>query len=316
MELLQLHYFRTVAKLEHMTKAAEQLRIAQPALSKTIARLEDDLGVPLFERSGRSIRLNAYGKAFLRRVETALDALEEGRREVNGMAGLEQGSIHLATSTLEILSEPLGAFVGAYPDVDFRLTQATPEEMTALLASGEADLLFTALPLAHPEFRSMPVLREEVFLAVPPGHRFAARGSIRLEEAQGEPFIAYKEGLLFQPMNDAFFREAGFKPRIVCRVDEPAAVSGLVLAGLGLALVGGCGKAPNARYPVVRIESPDCRRTHRLFWHDKRYLSGAARAFRSFLASHFGSRSEADGAATAGGDAASPDLREDVGVAG
>lgn len=80
MELLQLYYFRTVAKNQHMTNAAEELRIAQPALSKTIARLEEDLGVPLFDRQGRSIKLNTFGQAFLRKVETALNALEDGRK--------------------------------------------------------------------------------------------------------------------------------------------------------------------------------------------------------------------------------------------
>ncbi len=69
MELLQLKYFQTVARLEHMTKAAEELHIAQPSLSKTIARLEKDLGVPLFDRQGRQITLNSFGKVFLKRVE-------------------------------------------------------------------------------------------------------------------------------------------------------------------------------------------------------------------------------------------------------
>ena len=72
-ELLQLHYFLKVAKLEHMTKAAQELRIAQPALSKTIARLEEDLGVPLFDRKGRNIRLNSFGKVYLKKVEMALE---------------------------------------------------------------------------------------------------------------------------------------------------------------------------------------------------------------------------------------------------
>lgn len=92
MELLQLHYFQTVARMEHMTKAAKELRIAQPALSKTIARLEEDLGVPLFDRQSRQIKLNSFGKAFLKSVDTALSALEEGRREVSDLAGMERGA--------------------------------------------------------------------------------------------------------------------------------------------------------------------------------------------------------------------------------
>lgn len=79
MELQQLHYFQTVARLEHMTKAAEELRIAQPSLSKTIARLEEDLGVPLFERQHRQIKLNRFGKLFLNRVERIFMEIYEGK---------------------------------------------------------------------------------------------------------------------------------------------------------------------------------------------------------------------------------------------
>jgi DNA-binding transcriptional LysR family regulator len=88
MELLQLHYFQTVARLEHMTKAAEELKIAQPSLSKTISRLEEDLGAPLFNRQGRNIRLNQFGKVFLTRVDRIFRELEEGKREIRDMAGL------------------------------------------------------------------------------------------------------------------------------------------------------------------------------------------------------------------------------------
>src|SRR5256886_1659607 len=96
MDLLQLHYFRTVARLEHMTRAAEELLIAQPALSQTIARLEDDLGVPLFDRLGRRIRLNLFGRAFLGRVERIFAELDQGQRELADLAGGEQGQVDLA----------------------------------------------------------------------------------------------------------------------------------------------------------------------------------------------------------------------------
>src|SRR5919201_1751528 len=80
MDLLQLHYFRTVARLEHVTRAAEELRVAQPALSKTIARLEAELAVPLFERLGRRGALNAFGRAFLPHVERIFMGMEDGRQ--------------------------------------------------------------------------------------------------------------------------------------------------------------------------------------------------------------------------------------------
>lgn len=286
MELLQLRYFQTVARKEHMTKAAQELRIAQPALSKTISRLEEDIGVPLFDRHGGRIRLNSFGKVFLDKVEMALALLDEGRKEVAEMSGLEQGSIHLATSTLDRLSDALGEFLVLYPEVQFKITQASMEEMTHLVETGEVDMCFTALPIDRSDISAMPVLKEDVYLAVPQGHRLAGRKSIRLSELAEEPFIGYKEELPFQKMNDLFFQEAGIIPNFVCRVDEPTAIASLVRAGLGVALVGNCG-GPNSPLHLLHIESPVCQRHFRIAWHEKRYLSLAARKFRDFLIEYF-----------------------------
>jgi LysR family transcriptional regulator, transcription activator of glutamate synthase operon len=90
MDLLQLHYFRAVARFEHMKKAAEEFCIAQPSLSKTIHRLEKEMGVPPFDRQGRSLRLNQFGKAFLEHIGKMFRELEEGQRKVRDTNGLEQ----------------------------------------------------------------------------------------------------------------------------------------------------------------------------------------------------------------------------------
>lgn len=285
MELLQLQYFQTVARLEHMTKAAEELRVAQPALSKTISRLEKDLGVPLFDRQGRQIRLNSFGKAFLKKAETALKALEEGRREVADLAGMERGSIYLVTSTLERLSEPLAAFRSQYPEVNFRITQASMEEMGAVLAKGDVDFSFTAIPIEQLGIRQLDIVGEEVFLGVPPGHPLAGRKSVSLSETAEEPFICYKEGYPFRKMNDEFCRLAGISRHVVCEVDEPASIASLVSAGLGIAFVGSC--SPNVSFVRIPIKDPVCYRTFRLAWLENHYLSAAALKFKDFLVQYY-----------------------------
>lgn len=286
MELLQLHYFRTVARLEHMTKAAEELRVAQPALSKTIARLEQDLGMPLFDRSGRNIQLNAIGKAFLKKTEIALDALEEGRKEVHDLAGLEKGNIYLASSNIKRLSEPLEAFLTIYPKVNIRLSQTSMEDMGQLIRLGEIDLGFTALPINISGICELPVLNVDVFLAVPSTHRFAKRRSINLNEVANEPFVGYQENNYFQKMNLTFCQIAGFTPNVICEVTDGDAIETLVQAGLGIAFVGTCIGAEDS---LVRlpIEKPICQRTFRLAWYEKRYLSKAAQNFRDFVIDYF-----------------------------
>lgn len=290
MELLQLQYFQTVARLEHMTKAAQELRIAQPALSKTISRLETDLGVPLFDRQNRQIRLNTYGKAFLSKVNAALGLLEEGKQEVADLAGTERGSIVLATNSLNRISPAIGAFRSLYPEVHFRILQFAPsamEEMVQLLENGDIDLCFTAASLDRPGIRELPVLNAEVFLAVPPGHRLEGRRSIQLHEVADEPFVEYKTGHPFRKDNESFCLKAGMNPNIVCEVDEPTALGSLVHAGLGVAFVPACRRDERPPYAMLRIEAPVCERSFTIASLEHRYLSAAARQFQQFLVEYF-----------------------------
>jgi len=287
MELLQLQYFRTVARWEHMTRAAQELHIAQPALSKTIARLEEDVGVPLFDRQGGRIRLNAFGSMFLAKVEAALSLLEEAKREVAERAGLEQGSIRLATSTLTRLTEPLRDFLAAHPDVNMQISQAdSMEEMTEWIESGEADIGFTVMPIDKKGIAQAKVMTEDLYLVVSRKHRLAGKPAIRLRDAADEPFIGYKEGFVFQQTNDALFRKAGMAPKFVCQVDDPGAILSLVRAGLGVALFA-CKTEEDPDLVYLPIEAPACRREYWLVWPEHRYLSLAARKFIEFIVPYF-----------------------------
>jgi len=180
MDLLQLKYFQVVAQLEHMTRAAEKLYIAQPSLSQSIAKLEDELGVPLFDRQGRRIHLNQFGRVFLKRVEHIFLELEEGKREVADMAGLERGSIALAVASTQPLPELLSGFLARYPRVRFRLFQQhSLTTVVQQLERGEIDLCISSPPIEQPGITWVPLLTEEIFLLVPAEHRLAGRGSIR-----------------------------------------------------------------------------------------------------------------------------------------
>jgi DNA-binding transcriptional LysR family regulator len=289
-ELLQLHYFRTVARWEHMTRAAQELRIAQPALSLTIKRLEEDVGVPLFDRQGGRIRLNAFGKTYLTKVEAALQLLEEAKQEVAELAGLEQGSIRLATSTLSRLSEPLREFLAVHPNVNMQITQASSmEEIAEGIESGEIDVGFTVMPIEKKGIAQAKVLMEELYLAVPRKHRYADLPAVRLGDAADEPFIGYKDGFVFQQTNDRLFRQAGISPRFVCQVDEPDAILSLVRAGLGVALFA-CRNDEDPELVFLPIEAPVCRREYWLVWPENRYLSLAARRFIDFVIPYFDQR--------------------------
>ena len=141
MDLLQLRYFRTVARLEHMTRAAQELYISQSSLSKTITHLERELGVSLFDRQGRQVRLNQYGKAFLRRVEQVFTVLDDGQRELADLAAGKQGQVALASMNVYLLPGLLQAFRERYPGITIRLFGNPRQESLAQLERGEVDLL-------------------------------------------------------------------------------------------------------------------------------------------------------------------------------
>ncbi len=147
MDLQQLRYFQTVARLQNMRKAADELSIAQPAISKAIARLEKELGVPLFNRVGRQIQLNQFGRVYLQRVQRIFDELESGQREVNDLAGPEQGYVGLAvlhTIGAQLLPELISVYRRHHPAVRFRLFQNGSLTMLSQLERSDIDLCITS----------------------------------------------------------------------------------------------------------------------------------------------------------------------------
>ncbi len=229
MDLLKLKYFQTVARTEHMTKAALELHIAQPALSVMIARLEEVLGIPLFDRVGRQIRLNLFGKAFLKHVDKALGALEEGRREIEDLAGLERGSIMLATTTLIRVADILGPFISLHQMLIFALLKPLPWKIWLICSKKvKSTFCFATSAIERPGICTFPLETEEIVLAVPSTHRLSGRHSIHLSEVANDPFINLKAGYSFRKVTDEFCSKAGFIPNIVCEGDEPAAISCMV----------------------------------------------------------------------------------------
>ncbi|MEU9125229.1 LysR substrate-binding domain-containing protein [Streptomyces sp. NPDC048506] len=292
MDLLSLRYFRAVARREHISRAAEELRVAQPSVSRTIARLEAELGVPLFDRQGRTIRLNRYGAAFLARVERALGELDDARRELADAAGLDGGTVTVAAETLLPFTELLGGFRAAHPGVTVRCFQSTPEVMLEQLRSREVDLCIASQPLPGPGLGTVRLLREEVLLVVPAGHPLADRERASVADIADEPFICTRPGHWQRALLEQLFATIGRRPVITCEGDEPGATHFLVMAGLGVGLMPSIARTELAGAPLawLRLDTPDCVRTLSLVRREDGYLSAAARRFRDLAVAHFAER--------------------------
>lgn len=289
MELLQLKYFQTVARIEHMTKAAQELSIAQPSLSQTIKRLEDEIGVPLFDRKGRRIRLNRYGKIFLEKAELAFSVLQEGKQEVIDLAKINEDSISMAVMRTPIVPDLLGSFRKEHPFVRFRVKQISRATIQHQLENGEIDLCITPYQLEQDRpLHSRLLMHDEIYLVVPKTHPLATKKSVDLHDIAHEPFVLKANGA-FRETTDTYCRMAGFQPDIAFEVDDSLSIRGLVSEGLGVAFFSSLTLRTVRDSSIVplRISHPHCNRSISLVWNEDRYHSSIITDFYQFIIDYF-----------------------------
>jgi len=289
-----LRQFVAVAREEHITHAAELLGIPQPTLSRSIARLEAELGVPLFTRPGRSVRLTRHGRYLLDSAERALAglsaALEHMTSETDPLRGrVALGFLH--TLGPEIVPQLLKGFRVSYPAVRFALVQDGGHGLLARLRDGELDLCLTAPLPAGPDVESRGLAEQRIDLFVPLGHRLAAAAGdgIPLSAAAAEDFIVMEPGYGLRAITDAMCREAGFEPRIAFEGEEVGTARGLVGAGLGVSLLPATASSlADPSVVPVRITTPKAARTIGIAWPADRHLTAPAVTFRDFALTYAG----------------------------
>ncbi len=284
MELNSLQQFLVVARLEHLSQAADELHIAQPSLSRTIARLEGELGVPLFTRSGR-LRLNDAGKLFRDHVERALGELDAGRRAVAETTSGGLGTVRLASETFLTLTGPLAAYKRAHPAIEIELHWSPAEDMARRLRAQDVDLCVASQPIHADGLASVRLFDEAVGVAVPLDHPLAGRASVSVDELADQPFVTAREGHWLRRLLDRLFATRDLIPKIVCESDEHSAIADLISAGLGIGLVPAFAGRGNTRVDAawIAVDSPDCRRTVTLYWGADSHLSTAARLMRTTI---------------------------------
>jgi LysR family transcriptional regulator, transcription activator of glutamate synthase operon len=287
MELLQLQYFVAVARLEHVTEAARSLHVTQSSLSRTIHRLEEDLGVPLFDRAGRKLRLNEFGVSFLRRAERALFELEQGKQELKSLSSPEYGTLELAVTTASTLPNILREFRSKRPNIHFHVQMRATQEMVTLLNRGEVDFCLSSPPIQGDDIESRIVFIDPILVAVPKGHRLADRSSVYLAELRDEWFVGVKRGYGTRDLVDTSCQLVGFVPKYVYEGDEPARLITLVEGEVGIAFIPSTARDSRGNVTYLRIEDHELVREIALLWHRSRYLSRAALEFREVVIQYF-----------------------------
>jgi len=241
-ELRQLIYFEAVARHGGFSRAAEQLRIAQPAVSAQIKRLEAELGQPLLQRTTRRVALTQAGELVLARARAILGQVEGARTDLDELAAVTRGHLSIgATQLLAGLDLPgsLARFHRCYPGVTLALRTGLIADLLADLEAGRIDV---ALAPVHPDlpggFLGLPLAAETIVLATPPG-RFPGTGPLPLRAARDEPFVCLRPGSGLHAILLDAAAAAGFTPHIPFQTHSPASIRELVAAGLGVALLAG-----------------------------------------------------------------------------
>ncbi|RHP86139.1 LysR family transcriptional regulator [Roseburia sp. AM59-24XD] len=254
MELFQLKYFLTVARFEHVTKAAESLHVAQPAVSQAIRHLEEELDVSLFDRENHHIALNSNGKYLQNRllpIMSALDSLPEDLKE----ASLQNHPvIHMnLRSASAIITNCIIAYRAIHPEIRFKLSQK-PEDPTA-------DYFISAVRCDTELLPSQHVLFEEDFyLAVPANSKLASHPSVKLEKTANESYVSLESNRPLRTICDLICQSISFTPNIVYESDNPETVRDLIAAGLGVGFWPQyCWKKPDpTQVALVPIDNSSC----------------------------------------------------------
>jgi DNA-binding transcriptional LysR family regulator len=246
-ELRHLRYFVTVAASQNFTQAARQLRVAQPALSRQIHDLEDELGVTLLERSSRGARLTPAGESFVVEARAVLQRAKEAAQVAHAFAQGERGELQLGyapSPTVELLPRILHAFQGEAPGVHVVMHDLSSEEMTRGLRDGKLHVALLVRPLAK-ELRGLTfeeLCRYPLCVALPPEHRFAGAKRVGLKELADVPLVAYSRSDYpeYHEFLAELFQPFGGTPPIAEELDGASSLIASVEARRGLALVPSC----------------------------------------------------------------------------
>ena len=273
MELTPLRYFRAIAQAGHMTKAARAAGVSQPALSAVVKKLEQEVGAPLLNRTGRGVQLTEAGRVFLEHAEGAIRQAEGAIGAVRQLVGLERGSIRVgggATATTYLLPPVVSSVLKKHPGLRFYVREAGSSAVAGAVASGELDLGVVTLPVKDVEGEKLvrvPLVEDELRLIVPRNRASqesnrsperkrgksaerdsdvarsldalsnAGAKSFSWKDLEGVPIVAFEAGTAVRDMIDRASRDAGVSLSVVMELRSIESIKQMVEAGIGAGFV-------------------------------------------------------------------------------
>lgn len=301
MELYQLSCFLHVARTQHMTRSAEQLHITQPALSKVISRLEDDLGVKLFEREGKHIYLNEPGRTAMRYVEQVMRTLDDMQRQLSDYAGGQAGHIAIATSypsrTPDWLLDCLTEFMDLHPAVSVSQMQMNPPQLRKALEERQIDIAISTSAIESPDIAWNQLFSERLGIILARSNPLTEKPVLSMADLADQQFLCNNANSDVQHLTYSFCRRAGFEPKIYYEGDFPELIGQAISRGAGVSFISeprhhsqsGRPDAEAWEHNIVfrPIEEAYCKRDCGLAMLKTRYVPPAMGGLYQHLCAHY-----------------------------
>lgn len=281
MEFRHLVCFKRVAELEHMTRAADELYMSQSHLSHVISEMEEELGVKLFDREGRGIRLNPCGREFYRDVTELMNQYDDACKRVRASYMRQITQLTIVTNVSTYIPSLIKAAQDTLPSMSVQQYSATRRKMIRMLLAGQADYAICCpIITEEPDLESSLLRVEQGVIIYPEGHWLAQQKAVSFDEIKNERFINVGVGYGTRDVQDIYFRKFGVSPNIAIETTDTASIYDYVEKGLGIAIAP---KAMTERHPVFKNRYVDIAEgtaaTIGLTWRKGSYISETMKAF-------------------------------------
>lgn len=259
MNMNTLRYFKTLAELQHFSRAAIELRISQPSLSYAMSELEASLGVKLFEKDGRNIRITKYGEIFYKHVANGLREIDQGEKLMKSYSGNNSGIIDLAFLYIlgtNLIPKVISAFlnIDKYKNIKFRLKQNNTSHIIEKIKSGEFDLGLTTYVRNEPSIEFTKLFQNKFILITSFDHPLAKYDNIDIREIADYPFISYNSRFETNQLIQEILSKNEVAANTICEVEEELTIASLVAVNYGIAIVPDLSMLNNYKVKKINIE--------------------------------------------------------------
>ncbi|RSL31426.1 LysR family transcriptional regulator [Salibacterium salarium] len=288
MEIKQLRYFLEVYREESFSKASEKMHISQPALSKVIHQLEEELGIRLFDRSTRHLKISEEGEMMRVHAQKVLRDVEDLEKAADEIRLRKKGSFKFGLPPVigsSFFPNIIASFRKQYPEADMHIVEEGAKIMEQSLLEGKIDVGVAILPVDHEPFEIRPIIERELLLVVSAEHPLANRDTVKMKELHDENFLMFRQGFsLYDRVREACI-QAGFEPNVVNESTQWDFLLKMAGENMGIAFLPETvfEKADLSKVSILSITEPSIHWNLALIWRKQSYQSHAAKEWVDFV---------------------------------